>query len=351
MSEQTIITTPSNEPANQLTSMTPMATIGQVANQVAANHIFTDYLNRKSDYTIATQYAALKRFGEYLEVTGIPGLTAVRLQTEPEAWRGLTWGLVEGFVKWQLHEGYAMATVNNRLSAIKVYAKMAAKAGVIDAQELQLIKVVTGYGRAEAKRVDERRATTRVGNKKELPVRLTSQDAHTLKDQPDTPQGRRDALLCCLLLDLGLRVGEVYGLFVENFDLEQGELRFYRPKVDMEQTHQLTGDAWRAARRYMVLDADAEGRLLLGSRKNGRLTNKPMSIRAMQNRITFLGERQLGLEGLSPHDCRHYWATDAARNGTDPFRLQEAGGWASLAMPRRYVEMAEIANKGVKLSG
>jgi integrase len=58
----------------------------------------------------------------------------------------------------------------------------------------------------------------------------------------------------------------------------------------------------------------------------------------------------LGLEGLSPHDCRHYWATDAARSGTDPFRLQEAGGWASLAMPRRYVEAAEIANKGVKLS-
>ena len=351
MSEQEIIPTPSNEWENRLASTTPMATVGQVANQVAADHIFADYLNRKSDDTIATHYAALKRFGEYLEVAGIPGLTGVRLQTEPETWRGLTWGLVEGFVKWQLHEGYAMATVNNRLSAIKVYAKMAAKAGVIDAQELQLIKVVTGYGRAEAKRVDERRATIRVGHKKELPVRLTPWDAQILKDQPDTPQGRRDALLCCLLLDLGLRVGEVYGLFVENFDLTPGELRFYRPKVDMEQTHQLTGDVWLAAKRYLALDAAAAGRLLLGSRKNGRLTSKPMSIRAMQNRITYLGERQLGLEGLSPHDCRHYWATDAARSGTDPFRLQEAGGWASLAMPRRYVEAAEIANKGVKLSG
>jgi hypothetical protein len=29
--------------------------------------------------------------------------------------------------------------------------------------------------------------------------------------------------------------------------------------------------------------------------------------------------------------------------------LQEAGGWSSLAMPRRYVEENEIANEGVRL--
>jgi len=99
------------------------------------------------------------------------------------------------------------------------------------------------------------------------------------------------------------------------------------------------------------LGAAAEGRVLLSSRKNGRLTPNPMSVRAMQKRVAYLGERELGLSGLSPHDCRHYWATDAARNGTDPFRLHEAGGWSSLAMPRRYVEAAAVANLGVKLSG
>jgi len=58
------------------------------------------------------------------------------------------------------------------------------------------------------------------------------------------------------------------------------------------------------------------------------------------------GERGLALPRLYPHD----WATDAARNGTNPFRWQEAGGWSSLAMPRRYVEAAAIANLGMKLS-
>ncbi len=31
----------------------------------------------------------------------------------------------------------------------------------------------------------------------------------------------------------------------------------------------------------------------------------------------------------------------------DVLRLQEAGGWSSLAMPRRYVEEAQIANDGM----
>jgi integrase len=159
----------------------------------------------------------------------------------------------------------------------------------------------------------------------------------------------------CLLLDHGLRVGEVVRLEAVDFDLERGELRFYRPKVDIEQTHQLTNDTWRAAGAYFRLDAPKSGRVLLGSRKNGRLTKKPLSIRAIKKRVAFLGRTQIEIENdddaeLSPHDCRHYWVTDAARNGTDPFRLQEAGGWSSLAMPRRYVEAAEVANKGVKLS-
>ena len=55
---------------------------------------------------------------------------------------------------------------------------------------------------------------------------------------------------------------------------------------------------------------------------------------------------EAGIAGLSAHDCRHYWA--ARWTGKiDPFRLQEAGGWASLAMPRRYAEAAEIANEGM----
>jgi integrase len=72
-----------------------------------------------------------------------------------------------------------------------------------------------------------------------------------------------------------------------------------------------------------------------------------MTERAITLRVRTLGEG-IGVSGLSAHDCRHFWATSAAKYGTDPFVLQEAGGWSSLAMPRRYVEERKIANEGVK---
>ncbi len=68
-----------------------------------------------------------------------------------------------------------------------------------------------------------------------------------------------------------------------------------------------------------------------------------------QARVLQLGNA-IGLRRISPHDCRHYWASAAIAGGTDLLALQEAGGWASLAMPRRYVERSKVANERVKLS-
>lgn len=328
---------------------TPLEIAGQVANHHARAAVFDDYLSRKSDNTIRTQAAALALFADYLSQAG---LTVGDLQRDPEAWRGVTWGIVEGFRNWLLKQGYSVASVNNRLSAVKVYAKLASKAGTVDKLEYLQIKDVNGYAGKEAKRVNERREVTRMGHKKADHVSLTPEQAKTLKTHDlDTPQGRRDALLMCLLLDHGLRVGEVAGLQVSDINLASAELVFYRPKVDKQQTHRLTRDTINAAIAYLKHDAlPLAGGLLLGSTKSGELTSSPMSERAITKRVNYLGRARLGLEGLSAHDCRHFWATDAARNGTDPFRLQEAGGWSSLTMPRRYVEAAKVANEGVRLS-
>ncbi|MEP7284620.1 MAG: hypothetical protein ABI947_02485 [Chloroflexota bacterium] len=82
------------------------------------------------------------------------------------------------------------------------------------------IKAVKGYSYKQSQQVDEKRETVRQGNKKAAAVSLTKAQADLLKAQPDTSQGRRDALLTCLLLDHGLRCGEVAGLTVVAFDLE-----------------------------------------------------------------------------------------------------------------------------------
>ena len=211
--------------------------------------------------------------------------------------------------------------------------------------------------------------------KKAAHAEITEDQAKTLKTMhANSPQGRRDAVVMSLLLDHGLRVGELAALPIRGVDpdgkptglnLAAGTFTFYRQKVDKTQTHLMTPDTLKAVRAWMDNDAPAFGLLLSGSRKGGGLTGA-MSERAITKRVRELGvkvglyteEQRTTKTGkvkavkvgtLSAHDCRHYWATTAASKGTDAFALRDAGGWSSLAMPSRYVEQAKIANAGVKL--
>jgi integrase len=341
--------------------------VGQAANEAAQQNVFIDYLSRKASNTIAAQQTDLKtwlKYGQAVQLYTVAesahdadlwrngagrvfGVT--HLQQDPELWIGTTWGLVAGFVQWMLKEGYAIGSINRKLSTLKTYCKLAAKSGVIDTQELTLIRSVSGYGQKDGKRVNERRETSRVGAKKEEHTSINVEVANQLKYQPDTPQGRRDTVIMAILLDHGLRVGELVGLQVTDFNMKDRTFMFYREKVDKEQTHTLTRNAFDAVKRYFDAgDAPAMGPLLRGSRKNGTLTDAGMNRHAISKRVRKLGE-DIGIDGLSSHDCRHYWATQAVRSGTDIIALRDAGGWSSLAMPSRYVEAGLIANFGVKL--
>lgn len=320
---------------------------GQAANATAAQSVLATYRRARPANTIRRQDDDLAAFARYLVGVGVPA-DGSQLATEARSWAGVTWGLIAGFVEWQLREGYALGTVQVRLATVKRYATLATQAGALAAGELQLIKTVRGYTASDGRRIDEGRDVTRRSTKKAMAARITPDQVAALKEQPNTPQGRRDLLLLCLMLDHGLRVGEVAGLTVTVIDTRRGMLTFYRAKVDKEQTHRLSADTLRAAIAYMAGDALASGPLLRGSDNAGVLVGT-MGDRAIRKRVRLLGAA-VGMSNLSPHDMRHSWATRAARGGTDVLRLQDAGGWSSLEMPARYVEKAKIANEGVRFA-
>ena len=170
--------------------------------------------------------------------------------------------------------------------------------------------------------------------------------------QPESPLGRRDALLMCILLEEGLRIGEVVLLVAKDFDLDHAELRFYRPQVDREQRLKISEKTVAAARAFLENDAPKEGPIWQAGASArdgkaavsaGRLTGPGMSERTLTRRVAQLGAK-IGLKGLSAHDCRHYWASQAARNQTPLPELQDAGGWNSVAMPIRYIEKSRVAS-------
>src|SRR5688500_2230879 len=134
-----------------LPSDSPIVIAGQAANQAAALATFTDYRTRKAPNTIRRQDADLQLFADYLKATGVP---VGNLAEDPPAWLGITWGLVEGFVKWQLLQGYAVDSVNVRLSTVKQYAQLALKAGALDVAEYAMIRTVKGYSHKEKPNID-----------------------------------------------------------------------------------------------------------------------------------------------------------------------------------------------------
>ena len=124
-------------------------------------------------------------------------------------------------------KGFSIASINQKLSAVRQFCTMASKAGVIPADELLMIQTVGTIRQGEGLEIDRQREQSRIdrpNTKKAKSVELTPEQAKLLKTQPDRPQGRRDALLMCLLLDQDMRAGEVAVLMLNNFDLKVGLL-------------------------------------------------------------------------------------------------------------------------------
>jgi len=321
---------------------------GELANRYAASYALRDYQKRLSANTLRRQRDDLALFASYLCLAGMPR-SGVQLLEDITSWGGLTHGLVSGFVRYQEQQGYAIGSINVRLATVKRYCGVAAEAHVIDEATASLISRVKGYSHKDGRNLDKERAVKRLGAKKAESTLISKEQAALLKQQPDSPQGRRDTLLMCLLLDHGLRCGEIAEIQFSCVNLNEETLTFYRKKVDMVQAHQFTKDTRIALRRYLECVSLQPGDALLqGSRKGGHLQGS-MSERAITDRARTLGER-IGIVGpLSAHDGRHAWATFAIKAGTDVKALQDAGGWKSPQMPLRYAASGKIANAGVKL--
>ena len=120
-------------------SQAAIAIAGQIANQYAAQDVFSDYLSRKAQNTIRSHAASLSRFEAYLAEVGVE---VGDLQYVAAAWRGVTHGLVKGFRNWMVAEGDSVTSINARLSAVKTYARLAVEAGVIAPEDGILISGV-----------------------------------------------------------------------------------------------------------------------------------------------------------------------------------------------------------------
>jgi site-specific recombinase XerD len=303
--------------------------INPVVDHAIRTGSFECYQKRKSGHTVRAQKAHLAIFETYLSEVGI---SFQGFFSNPASWRQITFSIVENFVEWQLRKGYAIKSVNERLSTVKRYAALACKSGVLTTDELFLIREVKGFRRVEGQRIDAQRTVTRVGNKKVATTFLTQDQLDQLFRIPDinTPQGSRDLLALRLLNDLGLRPGEVVSLVVADLDLETGTLCVHRPMTDGKQFLGLSSETLEVAKSYLDLrrDRTPSSPLLVRSRKSGRLEEllsrkdgtlyTPfLSTRSLFERVHTLGEA-IGVN-INAYDLGHQWVrTSDTINERDP---------------------------------
>jgi integrase len=310
-----------------------LADVSEQAESYSRATALARYQSGLRDETIRRQKTDLATFARFLAEAG---QQAGDFYHDLAAWSGISAGLLVAFVEWQKRGGYAIGTINIRLATVKAYCHLAFQAGYLDVDTHTHIQGVKQIPLRQARTIDSRRETTRRGYKKAEPVEIPPEKLYGLKHPQTGDLAKRDALLMCLLLDHGLRVGEIAVLKRNQIAAPQRLLTFYRPKVDLPQTDRLTDDTLAAARLY------------LATLPAGQESLFDLAVISIQERVRRLGQL-VGIDGLSPHDCRHCWATRAASHGTPLDRLKQAGGWSNLQTPLRYIRNSEIANEGVIL--
>lgn len=333
----------------QIVKRVSMAEAGKVADAIAATKVFEHELSTLSDNTRRARRADLATWVEYLNAATVD-TTGQDFYSNPACWHGVTAGLVSGFVQWMLRSGYAINAINRKLSTVKVFCRLASRAGIIPGDELARIQTISQFQHSQGLEIDRKRPTTRVGNKKAQSVELSPEQVKILRNLPgDTPQAKRDRLILALMLDQALRVSEAVILNVADFNLRRRTLTFYRPKTETTETHRLTDYTYDCLCDYLECEGAPQlGYLILSSNKAGKLVGSSMTERSVTRRVNDIGKELIGVENLSAHDLRHSAATRAARGGTSVNALMGLGGWTSAATAMRYVDRQKIANDGVR---
>jgi site-specific recombinase XerD len=168
---------------------------------------------------------------------------------------------------------------------------------------------------------------------------LNDQEIKTILNAFDTriALDMRNKAIFTLLLDTGIRVGELVGLKMEGLHLSEGYFKVCG-KGNKERIIPVGNSTQRLLQGYLFRYRSIPVRLGI---ENVFLTSggKPMTVNSAKLLFHRLGKKT-GVVRLHAHLCRHTFATRFLINGGDVFSLQQILGHSTLEMVRHYVNLA-----------
>lgn len=146
----------------------------------------------------------------------------------------------------------------------------------------------------------------------------------------------RDRAVLFVLLDTGIRAGELCRLTVGDAHIQSGRLAIQEGKGGRGRVVWLGSHSRPAVWRYLQERPDIDPAAPLFASSG----NRPLTASALEKRLRKIGTRA-GVANVHPHRFRHTFAIEYLRNGGDVFTLQALLGHSSLTMVRYYLQLAQ----------
>jgi integrase/recombinase XerD len=222
--------------------------------------------------------------------------------------------------------GLSPVTINVRLRTLKCFLKFLFEEGYITDNMSPLVKLFkTEVDTIDILTDEHITALIKVINKGEY-------------------TGFRDYVLIMLLIDTGMRIGEVTALTSDNIDFQQRTIYLQAKKVKNRRGRfvPLSEKVCKLLFELIKFNEQAfQCKEIFMS-----VYGMPFQKRSIQKRLKQYKDK-VGIKDVrvSPHSFRHYFAKSYILNGGDPFTLQQILGHADLQMVRKYIQMTVIDAK------
>ncbi|MFN9216567.1 MAG: tyrosine recombinase XerC [Planctomyces sp.] len=230
--------------------------------------------------------------------------------------------ILRSYVAW-LHEcGYARTTVARRLACLRSFFRYCNRDGICETNPARPLR------------------TPRSGRK--LPHFLTTEQVGSLLTAPqsNTPPGIRDRAILETMYSAGLRVSELVGLNVTDWDRGSGIVRVLG-KGRKERLAPIGSyaskalDQWLEVRQPDPKAPEKQRFAMFLNRFGRRLTTRSIG-RLLETHIATAGLSQQ----TTPHTLRHTFATHLLDGGADLRSVQELLGHKSLTTTQIYTHVS-----------
>ena len=237
-------------------------------------------------------------------------------------WEQLNYAAVAKLRAALLNDGYAVASVNMALSALRGVAQTAFNLNCMDAEMLARIRSV--------KRISgDIQRKGRALDKQEIRALI-----HATKQHPQPVRRYRDTAIVLTLCGTGLRAGELVKL--ERRDYDNGILTVRQGKGRKYREIHVADAVDKAIRAWLKVSVnEAENALFSRIQRNGKTASQPLTTTGLTGILVEL-QHTSGIARFTPHDMRRTFITRLLEQGVDINTVRQLAGHSDISTTTRY---------------